>query len=185
MDYKSVVTFVSSSLMMHMFLTGMKGEMGDMGQKGRQGNMFGVVTVHSQSDQVPQCPPDSMLLWNGYSLVFTDGNGYGHGQDLGKPGSCVRRFNALPFLMCQGRGEHGLCSYAFRNEYTYWLATMNDTFHGNVPSNETEEFVSRCAVCRIDASVLAVHSQSADVPDCPQNWTSLWEGYSYLMVKSL
>ena len=161
---------------------GMKGMMGVDGAKGRQGNMFDVVTVHSQTEEVPSCPPDSSLLWSGYSLVFTDGNGYGHGQDLGKPGSCARRFNPLPFLMCQGRGEHGLCSYSFRNEYTYWLSTMNDTFHGNVPTDQTEDYVSRCAVCRIDAAVLAVHSQSADVPDCPDDWISLWEGYSYLMV---
>ena len=166
-----------------LFYTGMKGEIGNMGMKGQQGETGGIVTVHSQSDDVPQCPPDSMLLWSGYSLVFTDGNGYGHGQDLGRPGSCVQRFNTIPFMMCQGRGEHGLCSYSFRNEFTYWLATMNDTFHGNVPSNETEEFISRCSVCRIDASVLAVHSQSASVPDCPMNWISLWDGYSYLMVR--
>ncbi len=37
-------------------------------------------------------------------------------------------------------------------------------------------------VCEVDTNVLAVHSQDMNVPDCPNNWDSLWIGYSFLMV---
>ena len=118
------------------------------------------------------------------SLAFTDGNGYGHGQDLGKAGSCVQQFHPLPFVMCQGRGDQGTCSYAFRNEYSYWLSTMSETMYGEVPSDQTLDFISRCSVCKINAAVITVHSMTSTLPDCPDEWLPLWEGYSYLMVWS-
>lgn len=40
-------------------------------------------------------------------------------------------------------------------------------------------------VCEVPANVLAVHSQSLNIPDCPQGWTGLWIGYSFLMVRIL
>ena len=40
-------------------------------------------------------------------------------------------------------------------------------------------------VCEVPANVLAVHSQSLNIPDCPQGWTGLWIGYSFLMVRTL
>lgn len=42
--------------------------------------------------------------------------------------------------------------------------------------------VSRCAVCEAPAMVIAVHSQTIQIPDCPRNWESLWIGYSFMMV---
>merc|ERR1711879_884054 len=29
--------------------------------------------------------------------------------------------------------------------------------------------------------VMAVHSQDVDIPECPEDWSSLWNGYSFLM----
>ena len=168
-----------------LYILGMPGEKGNLGNRGPQGmpgNMF-VFTVHSQSNTVPSCPINSTLLWNGYSIAFTDGNGYGHGQDLGRAGSCVQQFHPLPFVMCQGRGDQGVCNYAFRNEYSYWLSTMNETMYGEVPINQTEDFVSRCAVCKINAAIVTVHSMTDTLPNCPNEWLTLWEGYSYLMVR--
>lgn len=46
-------------------------------------------------------------------------------------------------------------------------------------------FLYRCVVCEVPANVLAVHSQSLNIPDCPQGWTGLWIGYSFLMVRIL
>jgi hypothetical protein len=37
-------------------------------------------------------------------------------------------------------------------------------------------------VCEAPANVIAVHSQSLGVPDCPQGWSGLWIGYSFVMV---
>ena len=39
----------------------------------------------------------------------------------------------------------------------------------------------RCSVCEASANVLAVHSQSSQVPECPNGWSSLWIGYSFAM----
>lgn len=30
--------------------------------------------------------------------------------------------------------------------------------------------------------VIAVHSQTLAIPDCPDGWESLWIGYSFIMV---
>ena len=43
----------------------------------------------------------------------------------------------------------------------------------------------RCSVCEATANVLAVHSQSSSVPSCPNGWSSLWQGWSFLMVSLL
>jgi hypothetical protein len=40
----------------------------------------------------------------------------------------------------------------------------------------------RCVVCEAPANVIAVHSQSLGIPDCPQGWSGLWIGYSFVMV---
>ena len=106
---------------------GRKGEPGEDGQPGPPGPIGRspntLITVHSQTNSTPPCPDNGTLLWNGFSLIFTDGNGYDHGQDLGAPGSCVRRFNPVPLMMCNGR-TNGRCDYNFRNEYSYWLASQ-------------------------------------------------------------
>lgn len=39
---------------------------------------------HSQTTNVPDCPPGSDLLWSGYSLLYVQGNGRASGQDLGE-----------------------------------------------------------------------------------------------------
>lgn len=41
---------------------------------------------------------------------------------------------------------------------------------------------SRCAVCEAPAMVMAVHSQTIQIPPCPSGWSSLWIGYSFVMV---
>ncbi|KHJ40764.1 c-terminal tandem repeated domain in type 4 procollagen [Trichuris suis] len=38
-----------------------------------------------------------------------------------------------------------------------------------------------CVVCEASANVIAVHSQSSIVPDCPRGWSGLWDGYSFAM----
>lgn len=43
--------------------------------------------------------------------------------------------------------------------------------------------VSRCVVCEAPAMVIAVHSQTIQIPSCPPGWDSLWIGYSFMMVR--
>jgi len=42
------------------------------------------LTKHSQTSDVPECPLGMNKLWDGYSLLFIQGNERAHGQDLGK-----------------------------------------------------------------------------------------------------
>ena len=39
-------------------------------------------------------------MWEGYSLLHILGNGHSQGQDLGLPGSCLRKFSTMPYLFC-------------------------------------------------------------------------------------
>merc|ERR1711911_509279 len=55
-----------------------------------------LVVKHSQSTTVPFCEPGHVKLWNGYSLLYIEGNERSHNQDLGFAGSCVQRFNTMP-----------------------------------------------------------------------------------------
>lgn len=43
-------------------------------------------------------------------------------------------------------------------------------------------FLFSCAVCEAPSRLVALHSQSSDIPDCPESWELLWTGYSFLMV---
>lgn len=45
-------------------------------------------------------------------------------------------------------------------------------------------FSRRCVVCEAPANVIAVHSQSLRVPDCPAGWDGIWIGYSFVMVSA-
>lgn len=113
-------------------------------------------------------------------MLFIQGNERAHGQDLGSPGSCLRRFSTMPFMFCNINDR---CTVASRNDYSYWLSTpepmtpMMDPVDGPM----IRPFISRCAVCEVPSVVMAVHSQSLVVPDCPQGWNSLWMGYSFAM----
>ena len=50
--------------------------------------------------QTPLCPRGTALMWEGYSLLHILGNGHSQGQDLGLPGSCLRKFSTMPYLFC-------------------------------------------------------------------------------------
>ncbi|KAL0188559.1 hypothetical protein M9458_015658, partial [Cirrhinus mrigala] len=42
-----------------------------------------LITRHSQTTDVPLCPGDTKLIYDGYSLLYVQGNERAHGQDLG------------------------------------------------------------------------------------------------------
>jgi integrin beta 8 len=50
-----------------------------------------------------------------------------------------------------------------------------------VAEREIEKYVSRCTVCEAPANVMAMHSQTSQIPDCPRGWKGLWIGYSFAM----
>ncbi|XP_066922339.1 collagen alpha-2(IV) chain-like [Clytia hemisphaerica] len=119
-------------------------------------------------------------MWEGYSLMYTVGNGQAHAQDLGDAGSCVRSFSTLPFLFCEMTGN---CQYANRNDFVYWLSgDIRNTPMTPVSNAVIEPYVSRCSVCKAPDISIAVHSQDTIEPVCPKGYDSVWDGYSFLMV---
>lgn len=98
----------------------------------------------------------------------------------GAPGSCLAKFSTMPFLFCN---LNNVCNYASRNDYSYWLSSFEPLPMMMMPITglEIKKYVSRCAVCEAPSTVIAVHSQTTDVPDCPNGWYQMWNGYSFLM----
>lgn len=170
---------------------GLDGRPGPEGPKGDRGSdcsaspdyLSGQLLVkHSQSRDVPECDNGHIKVWDGYSLLYIDGNDYPHNQDLGSPGSCVRKFSTLPVLAC---GPNNVCNYASRNDRSFWLSTSAPMPMMPIADDEIVDYISRCAVCEVPANVIAVHSQILAVPECPIGWESLWIGYSFAMVRLL
>uniref|UniRef100_A0A183V3I4 Collagen IV NC1 domain-containing protein n=1 Tax=Toxocara canis TaxID=6265 RepID=A0A183V3I4_TOXCA len=156
-------------------LPGPSGPPGPPGPSYRDGFLL---VKHSQTSEVPQCPQGMVKLWDGYSLLYIEGNEKSHNQDLGHAGSCLSRFSTMPFLFCD---VNNVCNYASRNDKSYWLSTTAPI--PMMPVNEAgiEPYISRCAVCEAPANVIAVHSQTIQIPNCPNGWNSLWIGYSFAM----
>lgn len=74
-------------------IPGLQGPVGVPGQVGEPGQpcevapdyLTGILLVrHSQSESVPECDAGHIKLWDGYSLLYTDGDERAHSQDLGK-----------------------------------------------------------------------------------------------------
>jgi integrin beta 8 len=187
-------------------IIGRRGEKGDQGIEGRRGvngrngyrgpkgyrgdaappppppkSRGFIFTVHSQSVEIPQCPVNTVSLWDGYSLASLIAGGRAVGQDLGIGGSCLRRFTTMPYMLCD---LNSVCNYAQNNDDSMWLATSESMpmSMAPIPSKEIEKYISRCSVCETTTRVLAVHSQSMDIPDCPRGWEEMWTGFSYVML---
>lgn len=173
--------------------TGQRGYPGPPGSDGLQGppglpgtasTAHGfLITRHSQGQDVPFCPDGTSLIYDGYSLLYVQGNERAHGQDLGTAGSCLRRFSTMPFMFCN---INNVCNFASRNDYSYWLSTPEPMPMAMAPiSGEAiKPFIGRCAVCEAPAMVIAVHSQTIQIPSCPAYWEALWIGYSFMMHTS-
>ncbi|CAJ0937503.1 unnamed protein product, partial [Ranitomeya imitator] len=163
---------------------GSDGLPGPMGLPGQASMAHGfLVTRHSQTTEVPQCPFGTVPVYIGYSLLYVQGNERAHGQDLGAAGSCLRKFSTMPFLFCN---INNVCNFASRNDYSYWLSTPEPMPMSMAPvtGESIEPFISRCSVCEAPAMVMAVHSQTIQLPACPDGWISLWIGYSFVMQTS-
>ncbi len=64
---------------------GPDGVPGQVGQPGPSSMDHGfLVTRHSQTTDVPPCPQGTTPIYDGYSLLYVQGNERSHGQDLGE-----------------------------------------------------------------------------------------------------
>lgn len=74
-------------------VAGEPGMIGDRGYDGRTENLnLGfLLVIHSQSVHVPTCPRDMSRLWDGYSLLYLEGQERAHPQDLGTQTYCTYR----------------------------------------------------------------------------------------------
>ncbi|KAK9393432.1 collagen alpha-1IV chain-like [Crotalus adamanteus] len=163
---------------------GPDGLQGPPGQPGAGSVAHGfLITRHSQTTDSPFCPPGTSRIYDGFSLLYVQGNERAHGQDLGTAGSCLRRFSTMPFMFCN---INNVCNFASRNDYSYWLSTPEPMPMSMEPltGKNIQPFISRCTVCEAPAMVIAVHSQTIQIPSCPQGWNSLWIGYSFMMHTS-
>uniref|UniRef100_A0A3B4GG84 Collagen IV NC1 domain-containing protein n=1 Tax=Pundamilia nyererei TaxID=303518 RepID=A0A3B4GG84_9CICH len=166
---------------------GPRGSDGPQGPPGVPGSVSAahgfLITRHSQTTDDPECPTGTKFIYNGYSLLYVQGNERAHGQDLGTAGSCLRRFSTMPFMFCN---INNVCNFASRNDYSYWLSTDRPMPENMAPfvGENIRPHVSRCRVCEAPAMVIAIHSQTIQIPSCPENWEVLWIGYSFMMHTS-
>ena len=95
----------------------------------------------------------------------------------------MQRFSPMPFMFCNLNNR---CTVASRSDYSYWLSTPQPMtpMMNPVTEYDIQPYISRCAVCEAPSHVMAVHSQSMVVPDCPRGWSGMWIGYSFAMVTS-
>jgi integrin beta 8 len=138
-------------------LPGMAGLPGQPGQIGPAGPTYmngWMIVKHSQTAEPPSCPIGMEKLWDGYSLLYLEGNEKSHNQDLGHAGSCLNRFSTMPFLFCD---FNNVCNYASRNDKSYWLSTSEPIPMMPVAEREIEKYISRCAA----ACVILQHYNTA------------------------
>lgn len=163
-------------------LAGAKGERGDAAPPPPRAKSRGFIFArHSQNVHIPECPPNTNKLWEGYSLASVIGSSRAVGQDLGLAGSCMLRFSTMPYMFCD---INNVCNYAQNNDDSLWLSTPEPMPMAMtpIPAAEVQTYISRCSVCETRTKIIAIHSQSMSIPDCPSGWEELWIGYSYLMV---
>jgi collagen type IV alpha len=167
-------------------LNGADGEIGARGftgEKGDPGRIFSktglMLTRHSQDQKEPECPANTVKMWDGFSLLYFSGNEKSHQQDLGSAGSCLRRFSVMPFIRCD---IGNICNFAQNNDLSYWLSTNLPIPKMPMEGRNIKEYISKCTVCEAPSNVIAVHSQSETIPQCPNGWSRLWDGYSFVMV---
>ena len=69
------------------------------------GNML---VRHSQSSSIPLCSDDEIKLWDGYSLLYIEGNEKSHHQDLGESSLSDARHRQVFGETFLSYGFHGL-----------------------------------------------------------------------------
>lgn len=83
-------------------ILGSPGKSGPPGPPGAVGRSYSIgytLVKHSQDSQVPMCPQGMAKLWDGYSLLYVEGQEKAHNQDLGMFRQHVHVVHLLFFLL--------------------------------------------------------------------------------------
>lgn len=140
---------------------------------GRSSSIGYTLVKHSQSSQVPMCPQGMAQLWDGYSLLFVEGQEKAHNQDLGTAEDATPRTHPekaanwrdvshkaspSPFVSpgqpgsCLPRfstipflycSPNEICYYASRNDKSYWLSTTAPIPMMPVAEQQIQPYISR------------------------------------------
>lgn len=90
---------------------GSDGPQGPPGLPGTASTAHGfLITRHSQGRDVPFCPDGTNMIYDGYSLLYVQGNERAHGQDLGMDSL----FN-LTFIWHDINYKHNAMEFKMRN----------------------------------------------------------------------
>jgi integrin beta 8 len=87
-------------------------------------------------------------------------------------------------MQCSGQQ---VCNHGVRTDKAFYLANEPNPDFTVKPESNLDDlvgFVSRCSVCGGPSKIIARHSFTSEVPDCPEGFHEIWEGFSYLMVTS-
>ena len=84
------------------------------------------VTLHSQANEIPECPSGYAALWAGYSFVSNLDIGENvQGQSLSSPGSCMKSYIETPYITC----DTEKCSFDNKHEdQSAWLSAVSFKF---------------------------------------------------------
>lgn len=99
----------------HHLSIGLRGNTGVPGLPGMPGRSVSVgylLVKHSQTEQTPMCPVGMSKLWDGYSLLYLEGQEKAHNQDLGKSGWTVTVFPSMLMFSVTF-----LCSAGYRYDF--------------------------------------------------------------------
>lgn len=83
-------------------ILGSPGKSGPPGPPGAVGRSYSIgytLVKHSQDSQVPMCPQGMAKLWDGYSLLYVEGQEKAHNQDLGMFRQHIHVVHLLLFLL--------------------------------------------------------------------------------------
>ena len=64
-----------------------------------------LVVRHSQTIEIPACPPGMAKLWDGYSLLYMEGSERAHGQDLGEYRNGKKTWRSKTFVTYVSMGR--------------------------------------------------------------------------------
>lgn len=101
---------------------------------------------------LPDCPAGSTRLWSGYSFLMGAGTQSGERiiADLSSTGSCLERFQPIPFVECkqeEGSGKLS-CDFLTQGDFGYWMVRTGPTSKfGDITGSWVEPNVATCVVC--------------------------------------